>query len=140
MYIAFSEDFNLPVKDIFPYFHSPSGWGALYGIAAPVRALKDGWHAVPLKKFPFPLVARNLECVEGRHVRWVFDGFWRGVGEARFYSQDSTTRVEGFEYITAHGLWLLASIFERRFMEKEFARIWELGWERLRKHESQPAG
>jgi hypothetical protein len=43
--------------------------------------------------------------------------------------------VEGFEYITSHGLWLISSLFEKHFMEKEFEEIWKLGWKRIRKNQ-----
>lgn len=37
--------------------------------------------------------------------------------------------------IVLNGLWLLSSFVEKRFMEKQFQRIWDLGWKRIRKHE-----
>ena len=132
MYLSFREQFDLPARRIFPYFKSPADWATLYGAAGSTRVLKDDWHAVPLAKFPFPLKARNVECVPDRQVRWIFGGFWRGVGQVSFEESNGTTIVEGFEYITPHGLWLAASLFERRFMKDEFERIWALGWERIR--------
>jgi hypothetical protein len=57
------------------------------------------------------------------------------VGEVRLTESGDITVVEGFEYITAHGLWLLATRFEERFMTTEFERIWSLGWDRIRRNE-----
>lgn len=133
MYLAFRERFELPARRIFPYFESPARWAKLYGVAAPTTVLKDDWHAVPLAKFPFPLKARNVECIPGKRVRWIFGGFWRGVGEVNLDEVGETTVVDGFEYITPHGLWLAAPLFERYVMKREFERIWALGWERIRK-------
>ncbi|MEN8173322.1 MAG: hypothetical protein ABFS03_10635 [Chloroflexota bacterium] len=133
MYLSFREAFDLPIGNIFPYFESPSTWAKLYGAMKPTKALKDGWYAVPLKKFPFPLVAKNVEYEHEKRVRWIFGGFWRGVGEVNFYTENNQTVVEGFEYITPHGLWFLASLFEKTIMEKEFKGIWDFGWRRIRK-------
>lgn len=133
MYLFFRERFDLPARQLFQYFKSPAEWAKLYGSANPTRVLKDDWYAVPLARFPFPLKARNVECVPEQRVRWEFGGFWRGVGEVNFEEADGTTVVEGFEYITPHGLWVAASLFEKHFMRTEFERIWALGWERIRK-------
>jgi len=132
--LSFKEEFDLPVSSIFPYFESPSEWGKLYGIVKPSKKLGDDWYAVPLKKFPFPLVAKNVQYEHEKKVCWIFGGFWRGVGEINFSANDSKTIVEGFEYISAHGLWLLSSLFEKHFMEKEFKRIWDFGWKRVKRN------
>lgn len=133
MYLSFVEQFDLSARQIFRYFESPADWAKLYGSVRPTAVLNDGWYAVPLAKFPFPLKARNVECVPGKRVRWEFGGFWRGVGEVNLHETDGMTVVEGFEYITAHGLWMAAPLFESRFMKTEFERIWALGWHRIRK-------
>jgi hypothetical protein len=135
MYLHFREEFDLPISEIFPYFETPSAWAKLYGMVKPVKILRDDWHAIPLKAIPFPLMAKNVECHHERSVRWIFGGFWRGVGEVNFYSENDKTIVEGFEYITPHGAWLISSLLEKHFMEEEFARIWNLGWKRIRKNE-----
>jgi len=135
MYLHFKEEFNLPVREVYPYFKTPSDWAKLYGIVKPSKILKNGWHSIPLKMFPFPLVAKNVSSHKEKKVRWIFGGFWRGVGEINFSTSDDKTQVEGFEYITPHGFWIFSSIFETVFMEKEFKRIWNLGWKRIRKHE-----
>lgn len=137
MYLRFSEEFNLPPRQVFRYFATPADWASLYGAAGTTKARGHGWYSIPLKHFPFPLVARNAEVQPDRLVRWVFGGFWRGVGEVQLTGSGGSTLVEGFEYITAHGLWLLATPFEKRFMTAEFERIWSLGWERIRRNESE---
>jgi len=135
MYLSFKEEFDLPVSVIFPYFKSPSEWAKLYGAVKPTKLIENGWYAVPLKMFPFPLMAKNVELDYEKRVRWIFGGFWKGVGEVNFYKGENTTIVEGFEYITAHGLWLMSGLFEKFFMENEFKRIWNLGWKRIRKNQ-----
>ena len=133
MYLRFRERFQLPIDDIFPYFSAPSEWGKLYGATRPTRPLGEGWYAIPLARFPFPLVARNVDHEPGRRVRWEFGGFWRGVGEITFAKHEEETIVEGFEYIVPHGLWILATPIEELVMRKEFERIWSIGWGRIRK-------
>jgi hypothetical protein len=140
VYLQFREEFDLPAHRIFPYFATPADWATLYGAAGHTKVKDDGWYAVPLKRFPFPLVARNVEAQPDRLVRWVFGGFWRGVGEVRLTESGDRTVVEGFEYIAAHGLWLLATLFEKRFMTREFDGIWALGWDRIRRNERQLRG
>ncbi len=134
MYLSFTEEFDLPIGTIFPYFKSPSDWAKLYGVVKPTKVLEDDWYAIPLKMFPFPLLAKNVEYHDEKKVRWIFGGFWRGVGEVNFSTKNNKTIVEGFEYITPHGIWLFSSFLEKRFMEKEFNKIWNLGWKRIRKN------
>ena len=134
MYLSFREEFDLPISTIFPYFKSPADWAKLYGVVKPTKNLEDDWYAVPLKMFPFPLKARNVDYQLNTKVRWIFGGFWRGVGEVNFSTEGNKTVVEGFEYITPHGLWILSSLFEKQFMEKQFEIIWNLGWKRIRKN------
>ena len=64
MYLSFREEFDLPISMVFPYFESPSEWGKLYGIVKPSKVLKNGWHAIPLKRFPFPLVAKKSVFIQ----------------------------------------------------------------------------
>ena len=140
MYLQFREEFHLPAHRIFRYFATPADWATLYGAPSDTRVKGGGWYVVPLKRFPFPLVARNVEAQPDRLVRWVFGGFWRGVGQVQLIESGDTTLVEGFEYITAHGGWLLATFIEERFMTAEFERIWALGWDRIRRNERQYRG
>lgn len=133
MYLDFKEEFDIPISEVYPYFETPSDWAKLYGVVKPSMILKDGWHSIPLKMFPFPLIAKNVLSEPEARVRWIFGGFWRGVGEVNFSKENGNTIIEGFEYIIPHGLWIFSSLFERYFMEKEFQRIWNLGWKRIRK-------
>ena len=80
-------------------------------------------------------MAKNVDYLYENRVRWIFRGFWKGVGEVDFYSKNHKTIVEGFEYITPHGLWCISPLFEKYFMEKGFEKIWNLGWKRIRKNE-----
>jgi hypothetical protein len=84
MIIQFRHEFSLPVEAVYSYFHTPADWVRLYGLAGAVKDLGEGWYAVPLKRFPFPLVAKNTEQTPNELVRWIFRGFWRGRGEVRF--------------------------------------------------------
>ncbi|MEW5736815.1 MAG: hypothetical protein AB1921_18365 [Thermodesulfobacteriota bacterium] len=138
MYLSFREEFSLAPEAIFPYFRSPSEWAKLYGLVKPTKTLEDGWHIISLKKAPFPLKAKNVLYEQDRRVRWIFGGFWRGMGEVNFCAAGKTTVVEGFEYIVPHGAWVFSGLVERRFMEREFRRIWALGWERIRKGKGGP--
>lgn len=135
MYLQFREEFHLPVAQVYPYFATPADWAKLYGEVKPTKNLGDGWYAVGLKYFPFPLVAKNVVCVPEKIVRWEFNRFWRGIGEVNFREEEGKTVIEGFEYITPHGFWILSSLFEKFFMEKQFANIWNLGWQRIRSNE-----
>ncbi len=133
MIITFKREFALPVAEVYSYFRTPADWTRLYGLAGDVEDRGDGWFAVPLKRFPFPLVARNTEQVENEHVRWVFRGFWRGEGEVRFAETSRGVVVEGYEEIAVRWLFFLSPIVERLFLERTFQAIWEIGWHRLRK-------
>lgn len=136
MIINFKHEFGLPVAEVYSYFRTPSDWTRLYGLAGEVEDLGDGWYAVPLQRFPFPLVARNTEQEENEVVRWVFRGFWRGRGEVRFTETARGVVVEGYEEIAVRWLFCLSPIIERLFLERTFHAIWEIGWHRLRKREA----
>ncbi len=140
MIIEFDEHFDLPATEVYSYFETPADWTRLYGLAGDPRDLGDGWFAIGLKRFPFPLVARNTEQHQNRLVRWVFRGFWRGRGEVRFTETSHGVRVEGFEQIGVRPLLCLSPVFERLFLEDSFRAIWALGWHRLRKRESARRG
>ncbi len=43
MYLQFREEFNLPARQIFPYFATPADWSALYGAAGENKVKGDGW-------------------------------------------------------------------------------------------------
>jgi hypothetical protein len=136
MIITFKREFALPVAEVYSYFRTPADWTRLYGLAGDVQDRGDGWFAVPLKRFPFPLVAKNTEQQENELVRWVFRGFWRGRGEVRFTESTGGVVVEGFEEIAVRWLFFLSPVVERLFLERTFRAIWEIGWHRLRKREA----
>jgi hypothetical protein len=133
MRLVFTETIPLPAATIHSYFQTSADWVRLYGFAGQVRQREGGWYAVPLQRFPFPLTARITANEPPQLVRWEFRGFWRGGGEIRLTEVPGGTRVEGFEDITARWLPGLSLLLERLFMEREFRRIWALGWRRLRK-------
>jgi hypothetical protein len=90
-----------------------------------------------LKRFPFPLVAKNTEQTPNELVRWIFRGFWRGRGEVRFTERPGGVIVEGFEEIAVRWLFFMSPLIEQLFLERDFRSIWEIGWHRLRKRESE---
>lgn len=138
MIIRFRERFDLPVEEVFAYFRTPRDWARLYGLAGTVTERGDGWVAVPLASFPFPLVARNTAAEPNEFVHWVFRGFWRGEGEVRFSRANGQTVVEGYEQISIRWLGCLSPLAERWFLEQRFQSIWALGWQRLRKAQQAP--
>ncbi len=134
MRIVFDETFALPLDSVESYFRTPADWVRLYGIAGEVEDRGDGWTAVPLAGFPFPLVARVTRHEPGRCVVWVFCGFWKGRGEVAFEKTDTgATRVRGFEEIAVRPLGPLSRVLESAFLERRFQGIWALGWRRLRR-------
>jgi len=137
MIIRFEHEFCLPVEEVYSYFQTPADWVRLYGLAGEVKDLGEGWYAVPLKKFPFPLVAKNTVQRPNEVVRWVFRGFWRGRGEVRFTVRPEGVIVEGYEEIAVRWLFFFSPLIERLFLESSFQSIWQLGWRRLRKRESE---
>jgi len=137
MMIRFSKSFMLPVETVFDYFASPDGWVRLYGFGGAAHALGDGWYEVPLKRFPFPLVARVVSRDENTRVSWIYRGFWRGEGEAHFVQRNGTTHCSGMEILSIRWLFIASRIVERLFLEQRFRAIWELGWRRLRTLEAQ---
>ncbi len=137
MIIHFCEEFKLPVEEVFSYFETPADWARLYGFAGSVKDLGSGWFSIPLKWFPFPLVAKNTEVNPCKFVHWTFRGFWRGEGEVRFAESDGLILIEGYEEIGIRGLFLLSTVIEKLFLERQFRAIWQLGWRHLRKREKK---
>lgn len=137
MIIRFKHEFSVPVEEVYSYFQTPADWVRLYGLAGEVKDLGEGWYAVPLKKFPFPLVAKNTVQRPNEVVRWVFRGFWRGRGAVRFTERPEGVIVEGYEEIAVRWLFFLSPLIERLFLESRFRSIWEIGWHRLRKRASE---
>jgi len=135
MLIQFSEFIPLPAAQVYSYFQTPIDWVRLYGFAGRVVDRGGGWYAVPLKRFPFPLVARITDTEPPRVVRWQFRGFWRGRGEVRLTDRAGGVQVDGYEEISVRWLPGISWLLERLFMEREFRRVWALGWRRLGKNE-----
>jgi hypothetical protein len=136
MIIQFKQQFSLPVDEVFSYFRTPADWTRLYGLAGEVKNLGEGWFAIPLESFPFPLVAKNTIVEPAKRVCWKFRGFWRGEGEVIFEKSNDHVTIEGYEKISIRWLFFLSPIVEKLFLERQFRGIWELGWRRLRKAES----
>ena len=135
MIIRFNEQFNLSAAEVYSYFDTPADWPRLFGMAGDSQDLGDGWYAIPLNNFPFPLVAKNTGQEPNTFVRWVFRGFWRGRGEVRFVETAEGVIVEGFEEIAVRPLFFLSPLIERLFLIRRFRAVWEIGWYRLRKSE-----
>ena len=133
MRVAFRETFCLPVEEAFGYFPTPHDWVRLFGFAGHVSDRGDGWYAVPLKRFPLPLVTRVDEVVPNKRVHWVFRGFWRGEGDVNFERVDEGVMISGFEDISIPKLFGIGPWVERRYLQRSFERLWESGWRRLRK-------
>lgn len=133
MKIAFRESIPLPPEAIYSYFRTPADWVRLYGAFGAVEDRGDGWFAVPIGGFPFPLVAKNVDVEPRSLVRWRFRGFWRGEGLVRFTARGQTTIVEGYERISLRWLPVLSPWVERYFLRRPFEAIWAQGWRRLRR-------
>lgn len=131
MRIEFKEEFALSQHVLFDYFKSPSDWSRLYGAFGNVEDRGDDWYAVPLKGFPFPLVAKITSVEANRLVRWQFKGFWRGQAEVRFTQSNGKVVVEGFEEISIRWLFVFSSVIESLFLERRFRAIWRSGWRKL---------
>src|SRR3989344_1320171 len=133
MRIEFKEEYSISAQILFDYFKAPADLCRLYGLFGSVRYLGEGWYSVPLKGFPFPLVAKVIALEPNQLVHWTFGGFWRGDGEVRFSEIDGKTIVEGYEEISVRCLFLFSPLVERMFLEKGFRKVWRYGWRRLRK-------
>lgn len=132
MLIRFHEEFELSPGEVYGYFRTPQDWPRLFGAFGNVQDKGDGWYAVPLRRFPFPLIAKVTTDEPERCVRWTFRGFWCGEGEVRFTPTSRGVRVQGHERITVRPLFWLAPLVERVLLERRFTKVWESGWRRLR--------
>lgn len=133
MIVRFNEEFHLSIDEMYGYFRTPADWVRIFGFPGVVQELANGWYSIPLKSFPFPLVAKYTYENPPNNARWVFRGFWKGEGEIQLTPTDTGVLVQGFEKIAIRPLGLLSPVVERLFLEKGFRRIWEIGWHRLRK-------
>lgn len=133
MYHEFNEEIPLSAAEIYAFMRTPADWTRLYGSFGDVADRGDGWHAVPLRRFPFPLVARIVEDVPERKVAWEFRGFWRGTGGVELATTATGTLVTGYEDISIPRLAGLGRPIERRYFEPRFRAVWDSGWRRLRR-------
>lgn len=133
MLIEFEERIDLPVEHVYPYFRSPQDWPRLYGSFGAVEDRGDGWYAVPLRRLPFPLVARVTKNEPNRSVSWSFRGFWRGEGHVSFEPAEGGVVIRGYERLSVRPAGYASPLLERLFLEKPFRRVWESGWRRLRR-------
>jgi hypothetical protein len=139
MLIEFDEHFDLRAEEVYPYFRSPRNWPRLYGSFGDVEDRGGGWFAVPLRGFPFPLVAKMTRDEPNRRVSWTFKGFWRGTGDIAFVPTSGGVTIRGYERISVRLLACASSIAERLFLERRFRQVWAYGWRRLRKQAEEPA-
>jgi hypothetical protein len=140
MLIQFDHQFDLPVEEAYACFRTPQEWPRLFGSFGAVEDRGEGWHAVPLRRFPFPLVARITRDEPQRCVEWVFRGFWRGEGQVCFAPTERGVAIRGFERISARPLGCLAPLVEPVLLEKRFRKVWESGWRELRRRAASRAG
>jgi hypothetical protein len=132
MLVEFDEEFAVSVEDAYAYFRSPADWPRLFGAFGDVEDRGGGWHAVPLRGFPLPLVARVTTAEPLKRVRWEFGGFWQGEGQVSFAPTSRGVLIRGYERISLRPLLWLAPLVERLLLEKRFKKVWESGWRRLR--------
>lgn len=140
MLISFDERFDLPAEDVYAYFRSPTDWPRLYGSFGNVDDRGQGWYAVPLRGFPFPIVARVTRNEPNRYVAWTFRGFWRGEGQISFTPTERGVEVRGYERMSARPLLWLSPLVERLFLERRFRSVWASGWRRLRRQGGMSTG
>jgi len=133
MIVRFNEEFPISVDEMYAYFRTPADWTRIFGFPGKVRELNGGWYSVPLKHFPFPLVAKYTFEDPPTTARWIFRGFWKGEGEIRLTPTDTGVLVQGFENITVRPLWILSPLLEKLILEKNFRKTWENGRHRHRK-------
>jgi hypothetical protein len=134
MRIDFREELPITATHCYSYFRSPRDWTRLYGMFGEVEDRGDGWWAVPLRGFPFPLVARVDVDEPDRRVHWTFGGIWHGEGEVVLEDSPGGVTVSGFEEIGVR--WLPRAIeraLAAAFLERRFRGIWAHGWRRLRR-------
>ncbi len=139
MLIEFEERVDLHAADVYPYFKSPRDWPRLYGSFGEAEDRGGGWYAVPLKSFPFPLVARVTHDEPNKAVSWSFRGFWRGEGHVSFEPSPGGVVIRGHERISVRPAGFLSPVLERMFLERSFRKLWESGWRRLRRQGSAAA-
>jgi hypothetical protein len=132
MHFEFDETVQLSPDVVYDYFKTPRDWVRLYGAFGEIKDRGDGWFAVPMRRSPFPLVARMTVTEPDTQAAWDFKGFWKGHGEVHLATIDGGTRVTGHETVTIPRLLGLGPLLEKR-IEPQFVAVWESGWKRLRR-------
>lgn len=131
MRIEFNETLSADPTTVFGYMRTPQDWTRLYGAFGRIRDQGDGWIAIPMRRFPFPLIARITELHEPHYVAWDLRGFFNGRGEVRVRPQEGGSVVEGFEEAAIPRLLGLGLVLEKRLLEARFRKLWAGGWRRL---------
>ena len=132
MLVEFVEEFGVSREEAYEYFRTPLHWPQLFKAFGEVEDRGQGWYAVPLRSFPFPLVTRITRDEPLQRVEWIFDGFWRGEGQVVFEQTNNGVKIRGYERISPSALFWLAPLAERLFLEARLRKVWESGWRRLR--------
>ena len=131
MRIDFNETLAADPATVYSYMKTPHDWTRLYGSFGDVVPRADGWTTVPLRRLPFPLIARITDMQEPDYVAWDLKGFFTGRGEVRVRPADGGSVVVGFEEVAIPSLLGFGRWLERRFFEARFQRLWAGGWKRL---------
>ncbi len=132
MHFEFDEMIQLPPDVIYDYFKTPQDWVRLYGVAGEVKDRSDGWFAVPMRRSPFPLVARMTVTEPDTRAAWDLRGFWKGHGDIHLEAVGDSTRITGHETVNIPRMLGLGPLLEKR-IEPQFVAVWESGWKRLRR-------
>ncbi len=131
MRIEFNETLSADPATVYGYMRTPQDWTRLYGSFGETIDRGNGWIAIPLRRFPFPLIARITEDQEPDHVAWDLRGFFTGRGEVSVLPDGDGSVVQGFEEAAIPSLLGLGPMLEKRFLEARFRKLWAGGWKRL---------
>jgi hypothetical protein len=132
MHFEFDETIQLPPDAVYDYFKTPRDWVRLYGAFGEVTDRGDGWFAVPMRRSPFPLIARMTVTEPDTRAAWDLRGFWKGHGDIHLEAVGDGTRIAGHETVNIPRMLGLGPLLEKR-IEPQFVAVWESGWKRLRK-------
>ena len=131
MRIEFNERVTADPATVYDYLRTPHNWTRLYGSFGDTSDRGDGWVAIPLRRFPFSLVARMTADRGPDFVAWELRGFFTGRAEVHIRPEGDGSLVSGYEEASIPSLFGLGPILERRFLEARFRRLWLGGWRRL---------
>jgi hypothetical protein len=132
MHFEFDETIPLPPGAVYDDFKTPQDWVRLFGAFGEVTDRGGGWFAVPMRRSPFPLVARMTVTEPDTRAAWDLRGFWKGDGEIRLEAVGDGTRLTGHETVNIPRLMGIGSLLVKR-IEPRFVAVWESGWKRLRR-------